>query len=202
MFENPLLNVFSGFLSDKGFKNQFEKVIENTKNAGFVNRNFEKMMRSVGWKTNDAWCMYYCKLVYLTLYSFDMNFILKNFNGSTIRTPQRIKELNRQGDRRYIFIAENKPQVGDIFCLLNKDGGGGHVGLVTKVINNTTVKTIEGNTSLEGVREGEGVFELERTLSIGKGKSKIMQGYIRRNFTEQELKRLYFDNSEMTFKFK
>jgi hypothetical protein len=74
MFENPLLNVFSGFLSDKGFKNQFEKVIENTKNAGFVNRNFEKMMRSVGWKTNDAWCMYYCKLVYLTLYSFEFYF--------------------------------------------------------------------------------------------------------------------------------
>jgi len=193
---NPLLNVFNPFLKSKDFKSQMEKVIKGSGNEGFVDASFEAMMRKVGWIDGQAWCMYYCKLVYMQFFSFDRAFISKNFDGSTSRTPDNIIRLNASGDKRYVFINQNTPQIGDIFCLK------GHVGLVSEVIDNTRVKTIEGNTSLKGVREGEGVFELKRTLEVGKPSfGQIVRGYIRRNFTEQELKKLYFDETEKTLKF-
>jgi hypothetical protein len=203
MFENPLLNVFNPFLVSKGFKGQLEKVVRGSKNVGFVDASFQAMMKSVGWRGGEAWCMYFCKLVYMQFFSFDREFISKNFNGSSQGTPNNIIALNKRGDKRYVFIEENSPQIGDIFCLVNKANRGfGHVGIVTEVIDNTTVKTIEGNTSLKGVREGEGVFELKRTLVVGKGSSQITRGYIRRNFTKEELDKLYFDETEKTLKFR
>jgi hypothetical protein len=142
----------------------------------------------------------------MQFFSFDREFLAKYFNGSTSDqivyknvggTVYNIKNLNAKGDKRYIFIAENKPQIGDIICLQ------GHVALVQEVISPTEVKTIEGNTNLKGVREGEGVSENKRTLIVGKPSSgQMFKGYIRRNFTEDELNKLYFDETEKTLKFK
>ena len=203
MFENPLLNVFNPFLVSRGFKGQLEKVVRGSKNVGFVDASFQAMMKSVGWRGGEAWCMYFCKLVYMQFFSFDREFISKNFNGSSQGTPNNIIALNNRGDKRYVFIQDNTPQIGDIFCLVNASNKGiGHVGIVTEVIDDRTVKTLEGNTSLKGVREGEGVFELKRTLVVGKGASQIMRGYIRRNFTKEELEKLYFDETEKTLKFR
>ena len=203
MFENPLLNVFNPFLVSRGFKGQLEKVVRGSKNVGFVDASFQAMMKSVGWRGGEAWCMYFCKLVYMQFFSFDREFISKNFNGSSQGTPNNIIALNNRGDKRYVFIQDNTPQIGDIFCLINASNKGiGHVGIVTEVIDDRTVKTLEGNTSLKGVREGEGVFELKRTLVVGKGASQIMRGYIRRNFTKEELEKLYFDETEKTLKFR
>ena len=83
----------------------------------------------------------------------------------------------------------------------------GHVGLVTEVLNNNLVKTIEGNTNFGGSREGEGVFELTRTMEIGKPSkvdgngAKILRGYIRRNFTKEELSKLSYDDKAKTLIF-
>jgi hypothetical protein len=142
----------------------------------------------------------------MQFYSFDREFLAKHFNGSTSDqliiknvggTVYNIKKLNEQGDRRYIFIPQNTPQIGDIICLQ------GHVGLVQEVISSTIVKTIEGNTNLKGVREGEGVTENKRTLIVGTPSfGQMFKGYIRRNFSQDELDRLYFDETEKTLKFK
>lgn len=199
--ENPFLSVFNPFLTSKNFRVQMEKV---GKNKGFVNASFEAMMKAVGWQGGQAWCMYYCKLVYMQFFSFDREFIAKYFTGGSQVTPNNIINLNAKGDKRYIFVNTNTPQIGDIFCLENvpKDGMG-HVGIITEVFTNTKVKTIEGNTSLKGVREGDGVFELNRNLEIGvKSGSKRMRGYIRRNFTQDELSKVYFDETEKTLKFR
>ena len=40
----------------------------------------------------------------------------------------------------------------------------GHCGVVSEVINETTFKSIEGNTSGSGSRNGDGVYELTRTI--------------------------------------
>jgi len=206
MPDNILLNVFNPFLSNKGFKGQLEKVVRGSQNAGFQDASFQAMMKAVGWKGGEAWCMYFAKLVYMQFFSFDRDFISNNFTGSSRATPDNIKNLNKRGDRRYIFIEQNTPQIGDIFCLRNSDGSySGHVGIVTEVISPTRVKTIEGNTNLKGAREGDGVFELTRTLEIGKktdANTKIFSGYIRRNFTKEELDKLYFDENEKTLKFR
>lgn len=193
---NPLLNVFNPFLSSKSFRGQLEKVVKGGKNVGFVDASFQTMMKAVGWKSGEAWCMYYCKLVYMQFFSFDREFLAKHFNGSTSSTLQNVINLNNKGDKRYIFLNTNTPQIGDIICLQ------GHVGLVQEVISPTIVKTIEGNSNLKGVREGEGVVENNRTLIVGKPSfGQMFKGYIRRNFTQDELNKLYFDETEKTLKF-
>jgi len=196
---NPLLTSFNPFLSSKGFRGQMERIVKGAENVGFVDASFQAMMKSVGWKGGEAWCMYFCKLVYMQFYSFDREFLAKHFNGSTGGTLQNVINLNAKGDKRYIFIPENTPQVADIISMQ------GHVALVKEIIDNTHVKTIEGNTNLKGDREGQGVEELKRTLVVGKastGSSKVFKGYIRRNFSEDELSRLYFDETEKTLKFR
>jgi hypothetical protein len=194
---NPLLTVFNPFLSSKSFRGQMEKVVRGAENVGFVDKSFQAMMKSVGWKGGEAWCMYYCKLVYMQFFSFDREFLAKNFNGSTSGTLQNVINLNARGDRRYVFIKANTPQIGDIICLQ------GHVALVQEVISPTIVKTIEGNTNVRGSREGEGVSENKRTLVVGKKSfDQLFKGYIRRNFTQTELDKLYFDETEKTLKFK
>jgi hypothetical protein len=195
--ENPLLNVFNPFLTSKGFKGQMEKIVKGAENVGFVDSSFQAMMKSVGWRGGEAWCMYFCKLVYMQFYSFDREFLAKNFNGSTLLTLQNVINLNARGDRRYVFINTNTPQIADIICLQ------GHVALVKEIITPTLVKTIEGNTNLQGDREGQGVEELKRTLIVGKASGKkLFKGYIRRNFTQAELDKLYFDETEKTLKFR
>jgi len=194
---NPLITVFNPFLSNKGFRGQMEKLVKGGKNVGFVDASFQTMMKAVGWKGGEAWCMYFCKLVYMQFFSFDREFLAKNFNGSTSGTLQNVINLNAKGDKRYVFLNTNTPQIGDIICLQ------GHVGLVQEVISSTIVKTIEGNTNLKGVREGEGVTENKRTLIVGKPSfGQMFKGYIRRNFSQDELNRLYFDETEKTLKFK
>jgi hypothetical protein len=200
---NPYLYVLNPFLTSKGFRGQMERLKRNAKNAGFVDGVFEGMMKSVGWRTGQEWCMYYCKAVYMQFFSFDRDFLRTNFSGGTIWTPSNIEKLNARGDRRYIFVKENNPQIGDIFIMRSTSRDGGHAGIVTEVLSNTKVKTIEGNTSLAGVRTGQGVFELERTLDVGKvskGSTMFFVGYIRRNFTQPELDRLYYDTEELTLK--
>jgi hypothetical protein len=193
---NPLLTVFNPFLTSKSFRGQMERVVRGGKNVGFVDASFQSMMKAVGWKGGEAWCMYFCKLVYMQFFSFDREFLAKNFSGSTGGTLQNVINLNAKGDKRYIFIKSNTPQIGDIICLQ------GHVGLVQEVISPTVVKTIEGNTNLKGVREGEGVSENTRTLIVGKSSfGQIFKGYIRRNFSQDELNKLYFDETEKTLKF-
>ena len=135
----------------------------------------------------------------MQFYSFDREFLAKNFNGSTSGTLHNVINLNARGDRRYVFLNSNTPQIADIICLQ------GHVALVKEIITPTLVKTIEGNTNLKGDREGQGVEELKRTLIVGKaskGSSKVFKGYIRRNFTQAELDKLYFDETEKTLKFR
>jgi hypothetical protein len=174
-----------------------ERLVKGGKNVGFVDASFQTMMKAVGWKGGEAWCMYFCKLVYMQFFSFDREFLAKNFNGSTSGTLQNVINLNAKGDKRYVFLNTNTPQIGDIICLQ------GHVGLVQEVISSTIVKTIEGNTNLKGVREGEGVTENKRTLTVGtQSFGQMFKGYIRRNFSQDELDRLYFDETEKTLKFK
>jgi hypothetical protein len=194
---NPLLTVFNPFLTSKNFRGQMERVVRGSMNVGFVDKSFQAMMKKVGWRGGEAWCMYYVKLVYMQFFSFDREFLAKNFNGSTSGTLQNIINLNAKGDKRYIFIKANTPQIGDIISLQ------GHVALVQEVISPTVVKTIEGNTSVRGVREGDGVSENRRTLVVGKRSfNQLFRGYIRRNFTQDELNRLFFDETEKTLKFK
>jgi hypothetical protein len=202
MSQNPILGFFNQFVSVKGFDDIQEIVARKAKNRGFTDAVFQSMMRSVGWTTGQAWCAYYVKLVYMQFFSFDREWVNKNFTGSAVGNFIQVRNLNKQGDRRYITITTDTPQVTDIpvWGIV----GRGHTGIVTQVINPNRVETVEGNTNLSGAREGDGAQRLTRNVRVGQRNSEgqILNGYIRRNFTEDEIKRLYFDEEEQTLKFK
>lgn len=56
------------------------------------------------------------------------------------------------------------PEVGDIFIMEFK-AGGGHTGIVESIGADGTLHTIEGNTDLNGSPEGIGVFRRTRHFS-------------------------------------
>lgn len=212
-FTNPkpvLLSatLFTDFLTNRKLINQFEK---RGKNVGFTDASFQAMMKSVGWRSGDAWCAYYVKLVYMSMFSFDRQYISKNFGGGSNSNLVNIERLNDKGDTRYLASRNNDPQVGDIFCqgvqnFGRGQSGYGHTGIIVEVIdkvgNGYKVKTIEGNTNAGGSREGNKSAILTRTLEVGKKADKWMLGYIRRNFTPQEIEKLAYDEANQTFIFK
>lgn len=58
----------------------------------------------------------------------------------------------------------SSPQIGDIFIMEFK-AGGGHTGMVEFIESDGTLHTIEGNTDLNGSPEGIGVFRRTRHFS-------------------------------------
>jgi len=199
---SSILSFFNPFLQKKGFDSIREKVIKRAENAGFTDAAFQSMMKSVGWRSGDSWCAFYVKLVFMQFYSFDRDWLSKNLSGSAAGNFFAVQSLNKRGDNRYLVITKDDPQVGDIVCW--GVVGRGHTGIVTEVINNNLIRSIEGNTTLSGAREGEGVRILKRSVRVGANNSEGLKflGYIRRNFTEEEKKKLYFDEEQQTLKFK
>jgi hypothetical protein len=202
----PLFSIFIGklvgFLDFRGFSNQLERQVKKRQNVGFVNPSFELMMKSVGWTTSQAWCGYYVKLVLMELFSFDKEWLSKNLGGGAVQNFENIKNLNKKGDKRYIAFTSGKLQVGDVFC--QGIVGNGHTGIIVQILDEKTnfCETIEGNTNSSKSREGDKVKKLQRYLTVGKPSGgKIVKGFYRRNFTEDELKSLRFDDEKQTFVF-
>lgn len=200
-YVNPLLMFLGGFLGSKGL-DKIEEVVSKAQNKGFTDAAFQAMMKDVGWKSGEAWCAYYVKIVLMQFYSFDRDYINKVMTGSAAGNYYAIKNLNARNDKRYIIINSDAPQVGDV--VVWGIVGRGHTGIVTEVINKNSIRSIEGNTSLSGAREGDGVRTLKRNVKVGANSSEGLKllGYIRRNFSKTELDNLYFDDKEQTLKLK
>ena len=190
----------TALISKRGLTN----VKEIGKDRAFNDAVFQSMMRQVGWVSGAYWCMFYVKAVFYQLFSFDREWLNRNFGGGVLTNWRKVLQLNKNGDYRYIAIQENNPAVGDIVIWKSTTrGGGGHTGIVIEVIDKNNIKTIEGNTSPQGVRSGQGVFQLNRIVEVGKTRGSFnLLGYIRRNFTIQEQSRIVWDKNLQTFVFK
>jgi surface antigen len=202
--DNPILGFINQLVNIKGFDEikELKSVAKRAQNKGFTDAAFQAMMREVGWSSGQAWCAYYVKLIYMQFFSFDRQWLDRNFTGSAVGNFNQVANLNRAKDFRYITVTTNTPQVSDI--VVWGQVGRGHTGIVTEVINNNKVVSLEGNTTLAGVREGDGSRKLTRNVTVGLNnrEGKRFLGYIRRNFTKQELEKLYFDENEQTLKFR
>lgn len=198
---NPILMFLSNFLGGKGL-DKIEEVVSKAQNKGFTDAAFQAMMKEVGWKSGEAWCAYYVKVVLMQFYSFDRDYVNKVFTGSAAGNFYAVRNLNARNDKRYILVTSDDPQVGDV--VVWGVIGRGHTGIVTEVINKNSIRSIEGNTSLAGAREGDGVRTLRRSVKVGSNSSEGLKllGYIRRNFTKQDLEKLYFDETQQTLKLK
>lgn len=154
---------------------KFIGITEIGNNQGFSNAVFQQMLKTVGWKSGESWCMYLVKAVYLTAYP------AREKQIAGILTPSTQQSWKNAMAHPELFIVldqpADKPHVGDIAIWQStKNASLGHAGIVTKLPGTTA----EGNTSEQGVREGQGVFQMQRKLVPGttEGTLKLL-GFLR-----------------------
>lgn len=133
-------------------------VVEHGKNAGFNDPVFEHNMRKLGWRPGQAWCAYFCKLIWLNVYEdTDLYDVLdKVLSPSVLATWRNAKASP-------VIKTSEKPVVGGIVCW-GTGNGKGHEGIHIEIRDEFNTVTIEGNTTRAGVREGDKVMEKRRKL--------------------------------------
>lgn len=133
---------------------------EKPGNSGFTNVVFEAEMIEEGWQKGWAWCSVFCKVVFKNCYPEKAAELNKLFSPSTIQTFRNFQNA--------AYPIGNVPRVNSlVIWQMFKDGKGGitgHAGIVSEVKDTWQFKSIEGNTSQGGSREGFIVAEHERKV--------------------------------------
>lgn len=164
-----------------GIASQWVGVEEIGNNQAFGNDVFQAMMKQVGWRSTDQWCMYFAKAVHYQAFKdnpTEQAKINKILGGST-----QLSYANAEKDTTNTYTTSLTPKVGDIVIFRRKNSPStGHAGIVVKVNNDNTIDTIEGNTSDSNIRDGEFVARKKRTSVIGKsiGGDLAVRGFIRK----------------------
>jgi len=163
-----------------GFATKWVGVDESGANTSFANKVFEDMLKKVGWKSGESWCMYFAKAVHWETFPKDRANIQSILNGSTQRSF-----TNAQNDKTgtYTVITSGQPKLGDIAVWQKVSSPAyGHAGIVIKS-SGDSFETIEGNTNKEGSREGTSVLKKTRPLKYGEtapNSDLKLKGFIRK----------------------
>lgn len=133
---------------------------EKPGNSGFQDPEHEKRLLAVGWQRGWAWCACQLEAWAWEAYPEKKESLKGLFVPSAVNT---FKNLVQAGYKKY-----DTPKAGTfVFWQKYEDGKAewtGHCGVCIEAINETTFKTIEGNTSNGGSRNGDGVYSLTRTI--------------------------------------
>lgn len=137
--------------------------IEKPNNSGFHNPTMEAEMKALGeWQMGFAWCACFTQMVFRKTFPEQSERLRKLFTPSTRDTFNNFKNAD--------FPISQKPVLGALVIWASYKGGkqqwSGHAGIVSEVIDNSTFKSIEGNTSASGSRNGDRVAEQTRTTAI------------------------------------
>jgi hypothetical protein len=133
---------------------------ETPNNSGFTDKVFEKKMVEVGFAKGQAWCAYFAELVCKEAYAGIKDKVAtynKIFSGSSTTT---YKNADIAG------LTSKTPVVGSIAIYRYGNGWQGHTAIVTEIVDKTTFKTVEGNTNLNGEREGFVVAKKTRKIGL------------------------------------
>lgn len=134
---------------------------EKPGNTGFINPEFEKKLKAVGWQAGWAWCAAFLEAVIWEAYPNRINEVKGLFVPSAVNTFKNLKNAG------YHFSMT--PSVDSlVFWQHIKNGVAewtGHTGIVSEVIDPVTFKSIEGNTNNTGSREGDGVYRKTRKVN-------------------------------------
>jgi len=130
---------------------------EKKNNGGFLDPQFEREMRSIGFQTGHAWCMYFVELVWRKAYRV-INAIAdaelhKLFSASVMQTRNNFVNAGK----KFGFKLSQTGEPGDIVIWQSrKNKSLGHTGILTTTVtkNSKDFNTIEGNTNASGGREG------------------------------------------------
>lgn len=155
---------------------------EKKNNGGFLNANFEKKMRSIGFQTGHAWCAYFTELIWVEAYTAVNPSMLphlkKLFSGSVMATRNNFRSETAKS-LGFMFSSTAKP--GDLAVWQSRaNKTQGHIAIVTEAVTDKTklFSTIEGNTNSAGGREGIEVARKCRKYAIGESASLILLGFI------------------------
>lgn len=150
--------------------------LEIKPNKGFIDKEFEKKLRQVGYYTGAPWCAFFTKLVYGESY-YDNKLlhaaVARCCSGGALKTLQ-----NHENDN--VFTVGEEPRPGAIVIWRMGTGTSGHAAIVKSVdLKNNTMETIEGNTNELGSREGDRVAKKLRTITRPFQKNGLnVEGYI------------------------
>jgi len=163
------------------FANKWVGVKEIGNNQAFGNKVFEAMMKAVGWKSSDEWCMYFAKAVHYDIFKDQpqvQSQIQKILTGSTQQSF-----VNAKNDKSGTYTTSNTPQVGDIIIWQRStQNWKGHAGVVVGV-KNGMVETIEGNTDSVDLSNGQYVAKKIQKSEVGSkmpNSTLVVRGYIRK----------------------
>jgi len=123
---------------------------ETPNNSGFVNKDFEKQMKEVGFSKGQAWCSYAGELIWKTAFGQDhllYNELDKLFSASAVQTYKNFKASKH-------FKVGTVPKPGALVIWQYGNGWSGHLGVVIDLLTNPSFGTVEGNTNAAGGREG------------------------------------------------
>ena len=150
--ETTIINVAKSYLGQE----------EISGNKGFKNRAFQAKIQACGWKLSEAWCAYFAELVWKEAYGRTSSYwstLDRLFSPSATATYANFK------GHQLSFKVGSKPTPGALVVWRNGRGWKGHIGIVSRLIDATTFKSIEGNTSRDGEDEEILVFEKTRKLN-------------------------------------
>lgn len=129
-------------------------------NKGFQNPAMEAEMREEGWRTGYAWCMVLCRVVFVNAFPAMSAELRKLFVPGVLNTFRNLKKA--------AYPIAELPQVDALVIWAQVSegvqNGFGHAGIVSE-ITPEGFKSIEGNTSSPGVREGWVVKENAHKMS-------------------------------------
>lgn len=154
----------------------FLNINEIGNNQGWSNKVFQSMMTNVGWKSGEAWCMYFVKAVYLETFPSRADKINEVLTGSTQQTWKNAKQSDV-----FNVITDGLAKAGDIVLWQNTSNtANGHAGIVYRKEGRDSGVVVEGNSNYDGAREGQGVVKSDRTLIPGvvSGSLKLL-GFLR-----------------------
>lgn len=140
------------------FAAQWVGVNEVGSNDGWDDEAFTALMKQAGWLKDEPWCASFVKMIWANVYQGE------NFHGKLLKTLSKsvMKTYQNAKDASWLTV-QNLPTVGGI-VLWSTGRGRGHTGIVEEVLDDYTVRTIEGNTNRAGSREGDKVMRKRRKL--------------------------------------
>jgi hypothetical protein len=136
-------------------------------NLGFLDKEFQEQMETIGWMKTHAWCAYFTELVWKLAYAeIDSTQVTKLshlFSGSVMQTWVNFNNSLE-------FETSNIPKAGSLIVWQsyknNESTTQGHIGIVDSIIHKV-IYAIEGNTNDNGSREGIKVAKKIRNLDFG-----------------------------------
>lgn len=172
-----ILTAFKGRRRIIKFAGDFLGEEELLGNMGFYNKTFEELMKDVGWKRGDAWCVYFNKVVWYNMLANPYrDKAMKLLNGNSQETLK-----NFRNDDSGLFKVTSYPKIGDIAVWQSfKYGIGewkGHTGIVIKV-RADYFESIEGNTNLAGGAYGYMVAKKQREYDFRNNNGLRLKAFI------------------------